>query len=213
MPPIWNLDWCPIFPLGCPHRAVWNQNVFQESFQTKERSGRDLAVRHRMMVIQTFCGMTSQELGIKTLNIAKSNAKNDAIKYAIGKASGNDGKNVYIIVAPHDLGCHSCRFCLVSRCALMFDVMFQPIMHMCIIECFSGRHRGGRNFIHCAVFGTLFSCNKMSLFYLKTCAPVKVKHRLIVPLSWSPFHSERHVFVPVCSTTSFCVMEVCLGVF
>ena len=80
--------------------------------------------------------------------LAKSNAKSDAIKYAMGKASGNDGKSVYILVTPHDLGCHSCRFCLVSRCALMFDVMFQSIMHMCIIECFRGRHRGGRNFIH-----------------------------------------------------------------
>ena len=43
-----------------------------------------------------------------------------------------------------------------------------------IIECFRGRHRGGRQFFfNFAVLRTLFSCSKMGLFYLKTCTPLK----------------------------------------
>ena len=40
------------------------------------------------------------------------------------------------------------------------------------IECFRGRHRGGPILL-LRFSGTFFSCSKMSLFYLKTCTPVK----------------------------------------
>ena len=92
----------------------------------------------------------------------------------MGKASGNDGKSVYILVTPHDLGCHICKFCLVSRCALMFDVMFQSIMHMCIIECFRGRHRGGRHFISFLQYSGPFShSTKWAFSTLKLAPPWK----------------------------------------
>ena len=42
------------------------------------------------------------------------------------------------------------------------------------IECFSGRHTGGGQFyLIFAVLRALFSCSKMSLFYLETSTPVK----------------------------------------
>ena len=47
----------------------------------------------------------------------------------------------------------------------------------CLRECLClrGRHRGGCNFTSFLRFSEpLFSCSKMSLFYLKTCTPVKV---------------------------------------
>ena len=123
----------------------------------------------------------------------------------MGKVSGNDGKNVYILVFPHDLGCHSCRFCVVSRCAVMLDVVF---MHNCIIECFRGRHRGGRNAFHfCSSRDPLFM-QLNELFYLKTCTPVKG-----TPWNTAWLYPCHGVFFVHCVFHPFfCIMEVCLDV-
>ena len=42
-----------------------------------------------------------------------------------------------------------------------------------IVDCFRGGTEGGAILLHFWVLPTLFSCSKMSPFYLKTCTPVK----------------------------------------
>ena len=67
--------------------------------------------------------------------------------------------------------CESPRFAL--RIAWPSEV--PNSFYQLFTECFRGRHRGGGgNFTSFLRFsGPSFSCSEMSLFYLKTCTPVK----------------------------------------
>ena len=62
-----------------------------------------------------------------------------------------------------------------------------------VIECFRGRHRGGRNFTSFLRFsGPFFSCSRMSLFYHKTCTPVEA-----TPWSTAWISSNLFRFAPI----------------